>query len=72
MNWQARPQRFGSVLREIPQSVQRLRNGAATGVSVDMGQGQKKFPQLNAGAWKLSTSFVGKSVDDSGQITLSV
>jgi hypothetical protein len=72
MNWQARPQRFGSVLREIPQSVQRLRNGAAAVVSVDMSQSQKKFPQLNAGARKLSTSFVGKSVDDSGQITPSI
>lgn len=28
MNWQARPQRFGSDVREIPQSVQRERAGA--------------------------------------------
>jgi hypothetical protein len=29
MNWQARPQAFGSELREIPQSVHRSRFGAA-------------------------------------------
>lgn len=31
MNWQARPQRFGSDEREMPQSVQRSRAGAGVG-----------------------------------------
>jgi len=52
--------------------VQRLRKGADTGVSVDMDWDMGMFPQLNAGGRKLSTSFVGKSVDDSGQSTPSV
>ena len=67
MNWQARPQRFGSELREMPQSVHRLRKGADSGVSVDMDGKEEKFPQLNAAAGKVSTSFVGKSVDDLSQ-----
>jgi hypothetical protein len=32
-----------------------------------MGKPEEKFPQLNAAAAKLSTSFVGKSVDDLDQ-----
>ena len=51
----------------MPQSVHRLRKGADSGVSVDMDGKEEKFPQLNAAAGKVSTSFVGKSVDDLGQ-----
>jgi hypothetical protein len=36
-----------------------------------MGKREEKFPQLNAAAAKLSTSFVGKSVDDVYQDTPS-
>jgi len=34
MNWQARPQRSGSLEREMPQSVQRLRGSAGAKVVV--------------------------------------
>jgi len=39
MNWQARPQRFGSLLREMPQSVHRSRGAASAsgGVSTSIG-----------------------------------
>jgi hypothetical protein len=34
MNWQASPQRFGLLVREIPQSVHKLRYGAVSSVTL--------------------------------------
>jgi len=34
MNWQASPQRFGLFVREIPQSVHKLRYGAVSSVTL--------------------------------------